>query len=252
MKILVLGAAGETGSRLVTAASQAGHQVSAYVRDAEKLAARLGARAQGATVLVGDVLDDARLAAAMSGQDVVINAAGNAWDGDSFARTVQSAIAVAEVTLGPGGRFWMFGGAGVLDVPGTNLLGVDLPGIPAVYRAHRANFERIKATQLDWSMLCPGPMVPSPTGHAHEGLRLAADTWPFAGPRFAAVLPRLALTLAFARHRGEITIAYEDAVAVILQHLDRNGPFARRRVGVALPLGLKLSKPGGGAKGNGP
>ncbi len=252
MKILVLGAAGETGSRLVIAATQAGQQVSAYVRDADKLAGRLGGQAKATNVLVGEVLDEARLAAAMSGQEAVINAAGNAWDGDSFARTVQSTIAVAEKALGPGGRYWMFGGAGVLDVPGTNLLGVDLPGVPAVYRAHRANFETVKATQLDWSMLCPGPMIPSPTGRAHEGLRLVADTWPFAGPRFASVLPRLALTIAFARHRGEITITYEDAVAVILQHLERKGPFARRRVGVALPLGVKLSKPGAGTKGNSP
>jgi hypothetical protein len=251
MKILVLGAAGETGARLVIAAMQAGHQVTALVRDAGKLAARLGTQTPSPTVLIGDVLDEAALAAAMAGQDVVINAAGNAWDGASFARLVQSTIRVADKTLGPGGRFWLFGGAGVLDVPGTKLLGVDLPGVPAVYQAHRANFEAVKASRLDWSMLCPGPMVAAPEGRAHQGLRLSADTWPFAGPPFAGVLPRLALTLAFASHRGEITIAYEDAVAVILENLERNGPFSRKRVGVALPRGMKLSKPGGGATGKG-
>lgn len=251
MKILVLGATGETGSRLVTAGMQAGHQVTALVRDPEKLAGRLGAQASGPTVLIGDALDEPMLIAAMAGQDVVINAAGNAWDGASFAPLVQSTIRVANKVLGPGGRFWLFGGAGVLDVPGTKLLGVDLPGVPAVYQAHRANFEAVKATQLDWSMLCPGPMVAAPAGRAHQGLRLAADTWPFSGPRFAGVLPRFALTLAFASHRGEITIAYEDAVAVIMEHLGRDGPFSRKRVGVALPRGLRLSKPGGGASGNG-
>lgn len=251
MKILVVGAAGETGSRLVVAATQAGHQVTAFVRDAEKLAARLGAHASSPTVVIGDALDELALTAAMAGQDVVINAAGNAWDGASFAPIVQSTIRAADKALGPGGRFWLFGGAGVLDVPGTKLLGVDLPGVPSVYRAHRANYEAVKATQLDWSMLCPGPMVPAPAGVAHEGLRLAADTWPFAGPRFASVLPRFALTLAFASHRGEITIAYEDAVAVVMAYLGRNGRFARKRVGVALPRGMTLSKPGGGATGNG-
>ncbi|MFO0203100.1 MAG: NAD(P)-dependent oxidoreductase [Alphaproteobacteria bacterium] len=251
MKILVLGATGETGSRLVTAGMQAGHQVTALVRNPEKLARRLGAQASGPTVLIGDALDESMLTAAMAGQDVVINAAGNAWDGASFAPLVQSTIRVANKVLGPGGRFWLFGGAGVLDVPGTKLLGVDLPGVPAVYQAHRANFEAVKATQLDWSMLCPGPMVAAPAGRAHQRLRLAADTWPFSGPRFAGVLPRFALTLAFASHRGEITIAYEDAVAVIMEHLGRDGPFSRKRVGVALPRGLRLSKPGGGASGNG-
>lgn len=249
MKMLILGAAGETGRRLVVAALQAGHQVTAFARNADTLSPLLGAHASAATVTVGDVMDAPSLAAAMAGQDVVINAAGNAWDGAGFPILVQHVLRVADAALGPGGRFWFFGGAAVLDVPGTGLMGVDLPGVPAVYQAHRANFEAAKATQLDWSMLCPGPMVAAPTGQAHEGLRLAADTWPFAGPRFAGMLPRVALTVAFARRRGEITIAYEDAVAVILGHLARNGPFARRRVGVALPPGMRLSKPGGGARG---
>jgi uncharacterized protein len=39
-----------------------------------------------------------------------------------------------------------------------------------------------------------------------------------------------------------MTISYEDAAAVILDYLAPNGRFSRKRVGVALPVGLKRHK----------
>jgi len=54
-------------------------------------------------------------------------------------RLIQIAIDAATATLGQGGRFWQFGGAAVLDVPGTGMKGVDLPMVPKVYEAHRTN-----------------------------------------------------------------------------------------------------------------
>lgn len=250
MHVLILGAAGETGSRLTREALRRGHDVSALARDPAKLTARLGEDAARVEIITTDVGDEGALAHAMTGKSAVINAAGNAWDGANFAPLVQRTIKVAARTMGPGGRFWLFGGAALLHIPGTRLMGIDLPGVPAVYRAHRENYEIVRVTELDWSMLCPGPMIAAPSGHAHEGLRLSAETWPFPAPPLARWLPRPALTLAFAGHRGEITITYEDAAKVVLDHLSANGPFSRKRVGVALPVGVKLSKPGGGARGN--
>jgi hypothetical protein len=49
------------------------------------------------------------------------------------------------------------------------------------------------------------------------------------------VLPRIALSLAFKQAIPRMTIYYEDAAKVILENLGRNGPFSRKRVGVALP-----------------
>ena len=40
----------------------------------------------------------------------------------------------------------------------------------------------------------------------------------------------------------ELTISYEDAAEVILDNLSQNGRFFRRRVGVALPPGLRNYK----------
>jgi hypothetical protein len=33
-------------------------------------------------------------------------------------------------SLGEGGRLWQFGGAAVLDVPGTHIMAVDSPNVP--------------------------------------------------------------------------------------------------------------------------
>jgi hypothetical protein len=40
----------------------------------------------------------------------------------------------------------------------------------------------------------------------------------------------------------ELTISYEDAAEVILDNLSKNGRFSRRRVGVALPPGVRNYK----------
>ena len=46
-------------------------------------------------------------------------------------------------SLGEGGRLWQFGGAAVLDVPGTHMMAVDLPKVPKVYEAHRTNLDAL-------------------------------------------------------------------------------------------------------------
>jgi hypothetical protein len=55
-------------------------------------------------------------------------------------------------------------------------------------------------------------------------------------------LPKLALALAFKQKVPELTISYEDAADVILDNLSQKGRFSRRRVGVALPPGLRKYK----------
>ena len=40
----------------------------------------------------------------------------------------------------------------------------------------------------------------------------------------------------------ELTICYEDAARVILDNLSHDSPLAKKRVGVALPPGIKQTK----------
>lgn len=243
MKLFLLGATGNSGRRILRFALDRGHQVTAFVRDQNKLLEILGhSLPQYLRVIVGDIVKSAELAEAMVGHDVVINAAGYVTEGDRFTRLVQNVIQQTSNSLGAGSRLWQFGGAAVLDIPGTDLKGVDLPMVPRVYEAHRTNLNALTKSSLDWSMLCPGPMIEAPNGEPTKGLRLSVDQWPVQRPGYTYLLPKAALAFAFKQKVPELTICYEDAADVILTNLDRNGRFSRRRVGVALPVGLRNLK----------
>jgi uncharacterized protein len=234
MKVCILGATGNTGTRLVARALAEGHAVTAVVRNAGRAA---DLRHEHLTVREIDFGDATALREVMRGQDVVINAAGYLTDSESFTPLVQRIITSAEAALGSGGRFWMFAGAVLLDVPGTGEMTLDLPAVPQVYEAHRSNYRAVRGTKLDWSVLCPGPMMPSPDGRATEGLVVSAEVWPVARPACTRFLPRIASTLAFKQAVPRLTIYYEDAARVVLDNLAADSPFSRRRVGVALPQG---------------
>ncbi|MGW6277003.1 NAD(P)-dependent oxidoreductase [Kribbella sp. NPDC055071] len=73
MRIIVFGATGTTGREVVRQALEAGHQVTAFVRDA----ARLDLRHPRLEVITGEVTDDqAAVTAAVKGQDAVVSALG--------------------------------------------------------------------------------------------------------------------------------------------------------------------------------
>ena len=73
MKIVVFGANGPTGRQVVSQALAAGHEVTAFVRDP----AAFDLAHERLRVAVGDTLrDDAKVADAVRGQDVVVSALG--------------------------------------------------------------------------------------------------------------------------------------------------------------------------------
>jgi len=230
MRLCVLGATGRSGRRIVSGALERGHAVTALVR-------RDGGLVPHPRLVVRQVafseLD--ALADAVSAHDAVINAAGYVADGPHFTALVGRVIAATAQGLGPGGRFWCFGGAALLDVPDGGVMGIDLPGVPRIYQAHRTNYEAVRATALDWSILCPGPMVAAPAAAALPGLVMSEDIWPVPRPAFTRFLPRLATSLAFKQAMPRLAISYEDAARVILDHLEPKGRFFCKRVGVALP-----------------
>jgi hypothetical protein len=243
MKVFLLGATGNSGRRILRSAIERGHQVTAFVRDQNKLLEILGQRLPESLQVIGGKIDESvELAATMVGHDVVINAAGHVSEGDRFTRLVQNVIQQTSNSLGAGSRLWQFGGAAVLDIPDTSIMAVDLPLVPKVYEAHRTNLNALRASSLDWSMLCPGPMIEAPNGEPTKGLRLSIDQWPVQRPVYTYLLPKAALAFAFKQRVPELTISYEDAADVILSNLDRNGHFSRRRIGVALPVGLQNFK----------
>ena len=75
MKILVLGATGRTGRLFTRKALEQGHTVTAYVRNPDKARTLLGTH-PNLTIIPGTLDDAERLAAASSGQDVMVGALG--------------------------------------------------------------------------------------------------------------------------------------------------------------------------------
>lgn len=239
MKICILGATGKAGERLVKGALDQGHQVTAIVRAGGTLSASYPA----IEVREVDFSDHPKLVAAIAGHEVAVNAAGHVSQDKGFTGLVSRIVDAAAEALGRDGRFWMFAGAALLDVPGTKRMTVSLPRIPSFYQLHAINYETVRRSRLDWSVLCPGPMLEAPDGRPHERLVVSTETWPVPRPAYTGILPWIATSLAFRNALGRMTITYEDAAKVILDNLPA-GRLSRCRVGVALPEGLTLSKPG--------
>ena len=135
MKIFLLGATGNSGRRILRLALQRAHEVTAFVRDETKLLSLVDRPIPpNLHVSIGDISKSADIARVMVGHDVAINAAGHVTEVSTFTQLVQTVVDSTIMSLGEGGRLWQFGGAAVLNVPGTHIImAVDLPKVPKVY-----------------------------------------------------------------------------------------------------------------------
>jgi putative NADH-flavin reductase len=149
MKIALLGATGNAGSRILAELSRRGHAITAIARHPEKVP---GLR--GVTPVNADANDVAGLAAALKGHDVVISSV-------HFTASDPRKLFEAVHTSGVG-RYLVVGGAGSLEVaPGVKL--IDTPEFPAIYKAEAAAggvfLDLLRQeTKLDWTFLSPSAM----------------------------------------------------------------------------------------------
>jgi putative NADH-flavin reductase len=146
MKIALIGATGNAGSRILIELSRRGHGITAIARHPGKLPALPGVIPSQA-----DAGDVAGLAAAIEGHDAVISAVHFTA---SDPRKLIAAVHQAGVP-----RYLVVGGAGSLEVaPGVKL--IDTPQFPAIYKAEAAaggaflDLLRQEAA-LDWTFLSP-------------------------------------------------------------------------------------------------
>jgi hypothetical protein len=73
-------------------------------------------------------------------------------------------------------------------------------------------------------------------------MRISLDRAPVRIPPLARLLPG-ALVLPFFVHRvPEMIVSYADAAALMLANLTPSGEMSRRRVGLALPIGMRGRK----------
>ena len=164
MKIAVIGASGNAGSRIVAELARRGHAITAIARSPEKIAPQ-----PGVTPTRGDVTDQGSLTRLLAGHDAAVSSV-HFLDFDP----VKLIGAVKDSKVG---RYLVVGGAGSLEVaPGVRL--VTTPGFPVAYKAEAekgAAFLDLLAgeTQLNWTFLSPQALFTA--GERTGKFRLGTD-----------------------------------------------------------------------------
>jgi len=174
MKIAVFGANGPTGRQVVTQALEAGHDITAFVRDA----AAFPLRHDRLRVVTGDTLrDDAQVAEAVRGQDAVVSALGRraSFRSESLIRlSLQSIVSAMERN-------------GVRRLVLVSAFGVgdskrDAPLVPRlmyrlflsdIFADKKAAEDDLTRSSVDWTVVYPTLLTNGPlTGHYRLGERL--------------------------------------------------------------------------------
>jgi len=234
MKIIVFGATGNVGRRVLAQGIKLGHEMTAFVRSPEKLYEQQGEHiARQVKVIAEDIMDRASVYESLADQDAAIIAAGNAGQGEAFVRIVDSIVTACENHPSFSGRVWLMGGAGLLDIPHTDLIGNNLPGFPPLFQTHNRNLERLQRTQLDWSVMCPGTLVDSIAHQAPVRLHVTTEALPLAVPETIKESSEAEIAGYLFSRLQELDVAYADAADCMLNHIGLAGPFARKRVGLA-------------------
>ena len=188
MKVALIGASGNVGSRILTELLNRGHQVTAIVPHPEKVSAH--ARL---TAMHGDV-NEAGLAPLLAGNDVVISAV-------KF-QIVNPRTLIAAVKKAGVKRLLVVGGAGSLEVsPRVQL--VDTADFPEAYKSEalpgRAFLDILREQELDWTFLSPSALfVP---GERTGKFRLGTDQL-------------------LVGANGESKISFEDYAVALVDELD--------------------------------
>jgi putative NADH-flavin reductase len=164
MKITVFGATGGTGLHLVRQAIEAGHDVTAVVRDP----ARLTEVHPRLTVITGDVMDPESIGSAVAGRDAVASAIGPRGGGAGDVCATSAASIVKAMDAQGVRRFVAVSNSGMIrdaaDGPLTRF--VVKPILRRLLREPWADAARmetvIRASDLDWTLVRPPMLTDGP------------------------------------------------------------------------------------------
>lgn len=234
-KVIVFGATGNVGHCLVNEGLAAGLDLSVFIREPRKLELQHSPHALSRLkVYVGDIHDTDAVFRAISGHNTVVDAAGSHVP-EEYIAIRRSIVSAARQTLHPPHRIWVFGGLPGLLVPHTDTPGTDLPGMPALFRAHRQNFELVRDSGMDWTFICPGPMYLAGRSGIPGRLDVTFDVMPYQVGEWTKRLPMIAHPFIMYFHLRKLATAYEDVACLVMNNLAPIGPYSRRRIGVVDP-----------------
>lgn len=175
MKIIIFGARGDVGRRLVKEALMRGHQVTAVVRNESQI----NDIPSNSNSIIGNVINGEDVADLMQGQDLAISAL-RPPDGQEellvpLTQSILKGVEQAAI------RAIIVGGAASLKVPNANGHTVltapkFLPeAVVPIATACQAQFELMQAQDdVDWTYLCPPAMLTPGERKGHY--RIGSDT----------------------------------------------------------------------------
>lgn len=192
MKIAVLGATGNIGTRLLTELTSRGHTVTGFARNIEGKTAP-----SGATLQKGDVSDVAWLSSALTGQDAVIS---SLQFGTIDAASLTNAVKKAGLK-----RLLIVGGAGSLRLPDGSRV-IDSADFPEDWKPFAQpgvtfiDWLNANENELEWTFLSPAAEI---------------------GPGTRTGTFRLGTTNLVANDKGESKISYEDFAVAMVDELEK-------------------------------
>jgi putative NADH-flavin reductase len=202
MKVALIGATGNIGSKIAHELVSRGHAVTAIARNSEKLISSDKVKA-----VQVDAADTAKLADALRGHDAVISSAPFA---PGLSENIMAAVKQSGVK-----RYIMVGGAGSLEVaPGKMLKDtLTLPEpVKKILDEAAANLQRLRGErELDWTFFSPAAEIGP--GERTGKFRLGGDQL---------------VTDA----EGKSRISYDDYAIALVDELER-GQHIRRRFTIA-------------------
>jgi uncharacterized protein len=155
MNILLVGASGMIGSRVLAEATSRGHRVIAAARRPERIAPGLNVQAVRL-----DAIDAQALATLARDADVIVTATSPRGGGDPIQEAQGIGDAAIAAARASGRRLFVVGGAGSLNLPDGRPLAETLPD---AYRgealAMRGVLNALKASDIDWTFFSPAAMI---------------------------------------------------------------------------------------------
>ena len=168
MKLIIFGATGSVGRKVVEQALQQGHEVTAFIRDRAKLAVA----DSHLHIVVGDVMNPDSVEQAIKGQDGVLCVLGAGRKGTVRSEGTRNIITamentdvkrlICQSTLGVGDSrgnltiFWKYIMFGMLIRP--------------AYEDHVRQEHFVRQSKLDWTIVRPGAFTNGElTGHYRHG-----------------------------------------------------------------------------------
>jgi putative NADH-flavin reductase len=194
MNVVLYGATGNSGQRILKELTNRGHHVTAVARDTSKIPSTVKA-------VKDDLSSVEAIASIIAGADVVVSAYAPPQDNTDALLGVTERQIAAVKKVGAA-RLIVVGGAGLLEVaPGVTLIASGY--LPEAYlpiaKSHEKALGILKASDINWTYF-------SPTGYFEAGERTG---------KF-----RLGTTNLIANEKGDSRISFEDYAVALVDEIE--------------------------------